>query len=130
VATIRMVPPVSSSLPEFDLFVHPPMGRPFGVVVSDDVHAQAGHPCNTPAAFQKSLLSRQDGWLVEERSTEALRRIATLLNEGEPWPQLGARSAGNVLDRFHLANSARPSHSDPQASSLRVSINLCGEPNR
>ena len=56
--------------------------------------------CNT-GGVPEIITHGKDGWLVEERSAEAVAAaITTLLNDGELRRQLGARARQTVRDRF------------------------------
>jgi glycosyltransferase involved in cell wall biosynthesis len=88
-------------LHEFDLFVHPSYGEPFGLSI---VEAMAMRrpviACNT-GGVPEIITHGMDGWLVEERSAEAVAAaISTLLNDGELRRQLGERARSTVCARF------------------------------
>jgi len=88
-------------LHEFDLFVHPSYGEPFGLSI---VEAMAMRKpviaCNT-GGVPEIITHGRDGWLVEERSAEAVATaMTTLLNDGELCRQLGERARETVRDRF------------------------------
>jgi glycosyltransferase involved in cell wall biosynthesis len=88
-------------LHEFDLFVHPSYGEPFGLSI---VEAMAMRKpviaCNT-GGVPEIITHGKDGWLVEERSEEAVAAaMTTLLNDGELGRQLGARARETVRSRF------------------------------
>ncbi len=88
-------------LNEFDLFVHPSYGEPFGLSI---VEAMAMRKpviaCNT-GGVPEIITHGKDGWLVEERSEEAVATaMTTLLNDGELRRQLGARARETVRNRF------------------------------
>jgi glycosyltransferase involved in cell wall biosynthesis len=88
-------------LHEFDLFVHPSYGEPFGLSI---VEAMAMRKpviaCNT-GGVPEIITHGKDGWLVEERSEEAVAAaMATLLNNGGLRRQLGERARDTVIDRF------------------------------
>jgi glycosyltransferase involved in cell wall biosynthesis len=88
-------------LHEFDLFVHPSYGEPFGLAI---VEAMAMRKpiiaCNT-GGVPEIITHGQNGWLVEERSVGAVATaISTLLNDGELCRQLGQRARQTVRDRF------------------------------
>jgi glycosyltransferase involved in cell wall biosynthesis len=88
-------------LQEFDLFVHPSYSEPFGLAI---VEAMAMRKpviaCNT-GGVPEIITHGRDGWLVEERSADAVATaISTLLNNGELCRQLGQRARETVRDRF------------------------------
>jgi glycosyltransferase involved in cell wall biosynthesis len=88
-------------LHEFDLFVHPSYGEPFGLSIVEAMSMRKPViACNT-GGVPEIITHGRDGWLVEERSTEAVATaITTLLNDGELCRQLGARARETVRDRF------------------------------
>jgi glycosyltransferase involved in cell wall biosynthesis len=88
-------------LHEFDLFVHPSYGEPFGLSIVEAMSMRKPViACNT-GGVPEIITHGTDGWLVEERSTEAVATaITTLLNDGELCRQLGARARETVRDRF------------------------------
>lgn len=88
-------------LHEFDLFVHPSYGEPFGLAIAEAMAMRKpAIACNT-GGVPEIITHGRDGWLVEERSAEAVATaIATLLNDGELCRQLGARARETVRDRF------------------------------
>jgi glycosyltransferase involved in cell wall biosynthesis len=88
-------------LREFDLFVHPSHGEPFGLAI---VEAMAMRKpviaCNT-GGVPEIITHGKDGWLVEERSADAVATaIATLLKDGELCRQMGQRARETVRNRF------------------------------
>jgi glycosyltransferase involved in cell wall biosynthesis len=88
-------------LREFDLFVHPSYGEPFGLAI---VEAMAMRrpviACNT-GGVPEIITHGRDGWLVEERSSEAVATaIATLLNDAGLCSRMGASARQTVRDRF------------------------------
>jgi glycosyltransferase involved in cell wall biosynthesis len=88
-------------LHEFDLFVHPSYGEPFGLSIVEAMSMRKPViACNT-GGVPEIITHGRDGWLVAERSTEAVATaITTLLNDGELCRQLGARARETVRDRF------------------------------
>jgi glycosyltransferase involved in cell wall biosynthesis len=88
-------------LREFDLFVHPSYGEPFGLSIVEAMAMQRPViACNT-GGVPEIITHGVDGWLVEERSTAAVANaISTLLNDGALCRQLGERGRQTVLDRF------------------------------
>ncbi len=88
-------------LREFDLFVHPSYGEPFGLSI---VEAMAMRKpviaCNT-GGVPEIITHGRDGWLVAERSHEAVATaMTTLLNDKELRVQIGARARQTVRERF------------------------------
>jgi glycosyltransferase involved in cell wall biosynthesis len=88
-------------LHEFDLFVHPSYAEPFGLSI---VEAMAMRKpviaCNT-GGVPEIITHGSDGWLVEERSAEAVASaMSTLLGNRELCGQLGARARETVRNRF------------------------------
>jgi glycosyltransferase involved in cell wall biosynthesis len=88
-------------LHEFDLFVHPSYGEPFGLAI---VEAMAMRKpviaCNT-GGVPEIITHGRDGWLVEERSADAVATaICALLNNSELCRQLGQRARETVRNRF------------------------------
>jgi glycosyltransferase involved in cell wall biosynthesis len=88
-------------LHELDVFVHPSYGEPFGLAIAEAMAMRkAVIACNT-GGVPEIITHGRDGWLVEERSTEAVATaITTLLNDGELCRQLGARARETIRDRF------------------------------
>lgn len=88
-------------LREFDLFVHPSYGEPFGLAI---VEAMAMRKpviaCNT-GGVPEIITHGEDGWLVEERSADAVATaMATLLHDRQLCRQLGERARETVRARF------------------------------
>jgi glycosyltransferase involved in cell wall biosynthesis len=88
-------------LHEFDLFVHPSYGEPFGLAIAEAMAMRKPViACNT-GGVPEIITHGRDGWLVEERSAEAVATaITTLLRDGELCRQLGERARETVRDRF------------------------------
>jgi glycosyltransferase involved in cell wall biosynthesis len=88
-------------LREIDLFVHPSYHEPFGLsIVEAMAMRKAVIACNT-GGVPEIITHGRDGWLVEERSEEAVATaMATLLNDGELCRQLGERARETVRERF------------------------------
>jgi glycosyltransferase involved in cell wall biosynthesis len=88
-------------LHEFALFVHPSYGEPFGLAIAEAMAMRKPViACNT-GGVPEIITHGRDGWLVEERSAEAVATaITTLLNDGELCRQLGTRARETVRDRF------------------------------
>jgi glycosyltransferase involved in cell wall biosynthesis len=88
-------------LHEFDLFVHPSYAEPFGLSI---VEAMAMRKpviaCNT-GGVPEIITHGRDGWLVEERSVEAVAAaMTTLLGNRELCGELGGRARETVRNRF------------------------------
>jgi glycosyltransferase involved in cell wall biosynthesis len=88
-------------LQQFDLFVHPSYGEPFGLSI---VEAMAMRrpviACNT-GGVPEIITHRRDGWLVEERSDEAVAAaMSTLLSDPELCRNLGEAARQTVRLRF------------------------------
>jgi glycosyltransferase involved in cell wall biosynthesis len=86
---------------EFDLFVHPSYGEPFGLAIAEAMAMRKPViACNT-GGVPEIITHGMDGWLVEERSAEAVATaITTLLNDGELCRQLGIRARETIRNRF------------------------------
>jgi glycosyltransferase involved in cell wall biosynthesis len=88
-------------LQEIDLFAHPSYGEPFGLAI---VEAMAMRKpviaCNT-GGVPEIITHSSDGWLVEERSSEAVAAaIMTLHGNPELRRKLGACARETVRTRF------------------------------
>lgn len=88
-------------LHEFDLFVHPSYGEPFGLSI---VEAMAMRKpviaCNT-GGVPEIITHGKDGWLVEERSAEAVATaMSTLLRDRELGRRMGEQARETVRSRF------------------------------
>jgi glycosyltransferase involved in cell wall biosynthesis len=88
-------------LHEFDLFVHPSYGEPFGLAIAEAMAMRKPVIACGTGGVPEIITHGRDGWLVEERSTEAVATaITTLLNNSELRRQLGACARETVRDRF------------------------------
>jgi glycosyltransferase involved in cell wall biosynthesis len=88
-------------LREFDLFVHPSYGEPFGLAIVEAMAMQKPVIACSTGGVPEIITHGRDGWLVEERSVGAVATaITTLLNDGELCRQLGARARETVRERF------------------------------
>jgi glycosyltransferase involved in cell wall biosynthesis len=88
-------------LHEFDLFVHPSYGEPFGLSIVEAMAMRRPVIACGTGGVPEIITHGTDGWLVEERSAEAVAAgITTLLNDGELCRQLGARARETVRNRF------------------------------
>jgi glycosyltransferase involved in cell wall biosynthesis len=88
-------------LHEFDLFVHPSYAEPFGLAIAEAMAMRKPVIACSTGGVPEIITHGKDGWLVEERSAEAVATaITTLLNDGELCRQLGERARETVRDRF------------------------------
>jgi glycosyltransferase involved in cell wall biosynthesis len=88
-------------LHEFDLFVHPSYGEPFGLAIAEAMAMRKPViACNT-GGVPEIITHGKDGWLVEERSAQAVATaINMLLNDGELCRRLGEKARETVRNRF------------------------------
>jgi len=88
-------------LNEFDLFVHPSYGEPFGLAIVEAMAMRKPVIACGTGGVPEIITHGKDGWLVEERSTEAVADgIARLLADGELCRQMGSRARETVRNRF------------------------------
>jgi glycosyltransferase involved in cell wall biosynthesis len=88
-------------LNEFDIFVHPSYGEPFGLAIVEAMAMRKPVIACSTGGVPEIITHGRDGWLVEERSSVAVAAgIATLLNDGELCRQMGERARQTVCDRF------------------------------
>jgi glycosyltransferase involved in cell wall biosynthesis len=88
-------------LHEFDLFVHPSYGEPFGLSIVEAMSMRKPVIACGTGGVPEIITHGRDGWLVEERSSEAVATaMTTLLNDGELCRQLGERARETVRGRF------------------------------
>jgi glycosyltransferase involved in cell wall biosynthesis len=88
-------------LREFDLFVHPSYGEPFGLSIVEAMAMRKPVIACGTGGVPEIITHGNDGWLVEERSADAVATaIATLLNDAELCRQLGERARETVRKRF------------------------------
>ena len=88
-------------LHEFDLFVHPSYGEPFGLSIVEAMAMRKPVIACGTGGVPEIITHGKDGWLVEERSSEAVATaMATLLNDGQLCRQMGQRARETVRDRF------------------------------
>lgn len=88
-------------LHEFDLFVHPSYGEPFGLAIVEAMAMRKPVIACGTGGVPEIITHGRDGWLVEERSAGAVATgIAALLNNGELRRQMGERARQTVNDRF------------------------------
>jgi glycosyltransferase involved in cell wall biosynthesis len=88
-------------LHEFDLFVHPSYAEPFGLAIAEAMAMRRPViACNT-GGVPEIITHGKDGWLVQERSAEAVATaMTTLLSNGDLCRQLGKCARETVRDRF------------------------------
>ena len=88
-------------LNEFDIFVHPSYGEPFGLSIVEAMSMRKPVIACGTGGVPEIITHGIDGWLVEERSPEAVAKgITTLLNDRELCRQMGERARKTVRDRF------------------------------
>jgi glycosyltransferase involved in cell wall biosynthesis len=88
-------------LREFDLFVHPSYGEPFGLAIVEAMAMRKPVIACGTGGVPEIITHGRDGWLVEERSAEAVAiAIATLMKDGELRREMGERARKTVRDRF------------------------------
>jgi len=88
-------------LHEFDLFVHPSYGEPFGLAIAEAMAMRKPVIACSTGGVPEIITHGRDGWLVEERSAGAVATaIATLLGNSELSRQLGERGRETVRARF------------------------------
>jgi len=88
-------------LREFDLFVHPSYREPFGLSICEAMAMRKPVVACGTGGVPEIITHGEDGWLVEERSPEAVATaIETLLNDVELGHRMGARARQTVRERF------------------------------
>jgi glycosyltransferase involved in cell wall biosynthesis len=88
-------------LHEFDLFVHPSYSEPFGLAIVEAMAMRKPVIACATGGVPEIITHGRDGWLVEERSAEAVAAaISTLLNDRNLCQQMGDRARHTVRDRF------------------------------
>jgi glycosyltransferase involved in cell wall biosynthesis len=88
-------------LREFDLFVHPSYGEPFGLSIVEAMAMRKPVIACGTGGVPEIITHGSDGWLVEERSPAAVAAgIAMLLDNRELGRQMGERARQTVQDRF------------------------------
>jgi glycosyltransferase involved in cell wall biosynthesis len=88
-------------LHEFDLFVHPSYGEPFGLAIAEAMAMRKPVIACGSGGVPEIITHGQDGWLVRERSDEAVAAAMTkLLDDSELCRQLGERARETVRTRF------------------------------
>jgi glycosyltransferase involved in cell wall biosynthesis len=88
-------------LQEFDLFVHPSYGEPFGLSIVEAMAMRKPVVACNSGGVPEIITDGQDGLLVEERSPQAVAAaITTLLNDRELCRQMGERARKTARERF------------------------------
>lgn len=88
-------------LHEFELFALPSYGEPFGLAIVEAMAMRKPVIACSTGGVPEIITHGRDGWLVEERSAEAVAAAITkLLNDGEQCRQMGARARETVRNRF------------------------------
>jgi glycosyltransferase involved in cell wall biosynthesis len=88
-------------LHEFDLFVHPSYGEPFGLSIVEAMAMRKPVIACGTGGVPEIITHGKDGWLVEERSVEEVATgIAALLNNSELCRQMGQQARETVRSRF------------------------------
>jgi len=88
-------------LHEFDLFVHPSYREPFGLSIVEAMAMRKPVIACGTGGVPEIISHGRDGWLVEERSAEAVATaITTLLNDRDLCRQMGERARATVRERF------------------------------
>lgn len=99
-------------LREFDLFVHPSYGEPFGLAIAEAMAMRKPVIACDTGGVPEIITHGQDGWLVEERSAAAVAAgMGTLLNDAELRRKLGGQARETIRRLFtprnQCANAAR-----------------------
>jgi glycosyltransferase involved in cell wall biosynthesis len=88
-------------LHEFDLFVHPSYGEPFGLSIVEAMAMRRPVIACGTGGVPEIITHGVDGWLVEERSVEAVATaMSTLLPDDELRRRIGDRARSTVRGRF------------------------------
>ncbi|MFA5956097.1 glycosyltransferase family 4 protein [Hyphomicrobium sp.] len=88
-------------LQEFDLFVHPSYGEPFGLAITEAMAMRKPVIACGTGGVPEIITHGKDGWLVEERSAKAVAAAITkLLNDPELCRQMGYNARETVRTRF------------------------------
>jgi glycosyltransferase involved in cell wall biosynthesis len=88
-------------LQDFELFVHPSYREPFGLSIAEAMAMKKPVVACGTGGVPEIITHGQDGWLVEERSAEAVAvAIETLLNDAELRRRMGERARQTVRERF------------------------------
>lgn len=88
-------------LREFDLFVHPSYGEPFGLAIAEAMAMQKPVIACGTGGVPEIITHGVDGMLVEEGSAEAVAKaIATLMGDPELRRRLGVNARQTIRLRF------------------------------
>jgi glycosyltransferase involved in cell wall biosynthesis len=88
-------------LHEFDLFVHPSYGEPFGLSIVEAMAMRKPVIACGTGGVPEIITHGKDGWLVPERSAESVATaIATLLDDRELCRKMGESARQTVCGRF------------------------------
>ncbi len=88
-------------LHEFDLFVHPSYGEPFGLSIVEAMAMRKPVIACGTGGVPEIITHGEDGWLVPERSAESVATaVATLLADRELCRKIGENARHTVCRRF------------------------------
>lgn len=88
-------------LNELDLFVHPSYCEPFGLAIVEAMAMRKPVIACGTGGVPEIITHGKDGWLVEERSAQAVATgIVTLLNDSDLRRELGVCARETVRSRF------------------------------
>jgi glycosyltransferase involved in cell wall biosynthesis len=88
-------------LHEFELFVHPSYGEPFGLSIAEAMAMRRPVVACVTGGVPEIITHGKDGWLVEEGSAEAVAEaITTLLDDAGLRQQVGAQARETIRSRF------------------------------
>jgi glycosyltransferase involved in cell wall biosynthesis len=88
-------------LHEFDLFVHPSYGEPFGLSIVEAMAMRRPVIACGTGGVPEIITHGVDGWLVEERSIDAVATaMNTLLQDDDLCRRIGDRARETVRGRF------------------------------
>jgi glycosyltransferase involved in cell wall biosynthesis len=88
-------------LQALDLFVHPSYSEPFGLAIAEAMAMRKPVIACGTGGVPEIITHGKDGWLVEERSADAVAQgIATLLHDSELCRQMGVRARETIRNRF------------------------------
>jgi len=88
-------------LREFDLFVHPSYGEPFGLSIVEAMAMRKPVIACGTGGVPEIITHGRDGMLVEEKSPAAVAEaMSTLLNDPDRSRQMGERARQTVRERF------------------------------
>jgi glycosyltransferase involved in cell wall biosynthesis len=88
-------------LHEFDLFVHPSYREPFGLSIVEAMAMRKPVIACSTGGVPEIITHGKDGWLVPERSAEAVATaIETLLADRELCRKIGENARRTVCERF------------------------------